>query len=113
LPSYREGLPKALIEACAIGRPIVTTDAVGCRECVMEGENGYMVPVGDHEELARKVELLVNDREMRLEFGKKSRELAENEFSIENVVEKHMEMYEKVLEKGEPQRAQRTRSGVV
>jgi len=97
LPSYREGLPKALIEACAIGRPIVTTDAVGCRECVIEGENGYMVPVGDHEELARKVALLGNDRELRLEFGKKSRKLAENEFSIENVVEKHMEMYEKVL----------------
>src|SRR5690606_3674297 len=47
LPSYREGLPKTLIEACAIGRPIVTTDAIGCKDCVDEGINGFKVPVGD------------------------------------------------------------------
>ena len=47
LPSYREGLPKSLIEACAVGRPIVTTDVPGCRECVKSGYNGYLVPAKD------------------------------------------------------------------
>ena len=54
LPSYREGLPKSLIEAMAIGRPIVTTDTPGCRECVDNGINGYLVPVQNSIELAKK-----------------------------------------------------------
>lgn len=96
LPSYREGLPKSLIEACAIGRPIVTTDAPGCKECVDDGINGYLVPVGDSKELANKIKLLVDDEYLRIDFGKKSRLKAEEEFSIDNVVEKTLKLYSDV-----------------
>jgi glycosyltransferase involved in cell wall biosynthesis len=97
LPSYREGLPKSLIEACAVGRPIITTDTQGCRECVIEGFNGYLVPVKDTALLAQRMEELINDREKRNTMGKNSRKLAEKEFSIKNVIEKHIEIYNCLL----------------
>ena len=59
LPSYREGLPKVLIEACAAGIPIVTTDAIGCRDCVEEGLNGFKVPVKSVIPLANAIEKLL------------------------------------------------------
>lgn len=93
LPSYREGLPKSLIEACAIGRPIITCDVPGCRECVLDGENGVLVPVKDSNSLADAIMGLVHSPELRNEFGRASRKLAEKEFSIENVVDKHFEIY--------------------
>lgn len=98
LPSYREGLPKSLIEACAIGRPIITTDAPGCRECV-NGRNGFLVPVGDHIKLADKLKLLLSDNEIRRKMGEESRKLAESEFSIETVIEKTFEFYSETEEK--------------
>lgn len=97
LPSYREGLPTSLIEACAIGRPIITTDAVGCRECVDEGLNGYKVPVKSVKELAEALEKLINSPEDRLRMGKYSREKAEKEFNKEVVIEKHLEIYNSLL----------------
>jgi glycosyltransferase involved in cell wall biosynthesis len=62
LPSYREGLPKSLVEAMASGCPIITTDTIGCRECVEEGFNGFLVPIGDHEILASRIEKLAKNR---------------------------------------------------
>ncbi|MCC8036009.1 MAG: glycosyltransferase family 4 protein [Rikenellaceae bacterium] len=94
LPSYREGLPKFLIEACAVGRPIVTTDAPGCKECVVEGVNGYMVPVRDTELLSLRIKELIEDQAKRELFGRKSRQHAEKYFSIEDVVKSHLEIYE-------------------
>ncbi|MDH6307766.1 glycosyltransferase involved in cell wall biosynthesis [Dysgonomonas sp. PFB1-18] len=99
LPSYREGLPKSLIEACAVGRPIVTTDTQGCRECVQDGYNGFLVPVKDYKELADKMDILINDRSERERMGLNSRILAETEFSIETVVERHLEIYNEMLER--------------
>jgi glycosyltransferase involved in cell wall biosynthesis len=93
LPSYREGLPKSLIEACAVGRPVITTDTQGCRECVIDNYNGYLVPVKDTEILARRMETLINDKEKRAAMGLNSRKLAEKEFSLENVIERHLEIY--------------------
>jgi len=61
LPSYREGLPKSLIEACAIGRPVITTNAPGCKECVIENYNGFLVPVKDHLLLAQNIAKLIDD----------------------------------------------------
>lgn len=97
LPSYREGLPKSLIEACAIGRPIVTTNTPGCKECVDDGFNGYLVPVGNSKELASKIKVLIDDEDLRMEFGKKSRLKAEKEFSIDNVVKKTLKLYSDVI----------------
>lgn len=93
LPSYREGLPKSLIEACAVGRPIVTTDVPGCRECVDDGVNGYLVPLKSVKELANAIEKLVKSTNKRVKFGLASRTKAEEEFSIENVISKHFDIY--------------------
>jgi glycosyltransferase involved in cell wall biosynthesis len=99
LPSYREGLPKSLIEACAIGRPIITTDVPGCRECVIDGYNGRMVPAKAVEPLAKAIEELCESKEKRIQMGINSRKLAEREFSIEQVVENTFSIYEEILNK--------------
>lgn len=93
LPSYREGMPKTLIEGCAMGRAIITTDAIGCRECVDDGVNGLIVPVKDSKSLAIAIELLVNDPEKIIQMGKASRIKAESEFDINFVIKKHLEIY--------------------
>lgn len=93
LPSYREGLPKSLIEACAIGRPIVTTDVPGCREVVQHGVNGYLVPEKNSIELAKAIEVLINDENLRILMGKKGREIAVKEFDIQSVIEKTLAIY--------------------
>lgn len=97
LPSYREGLPKSLIEACAIGRPIITTDVPGCRECVIDGYNGRMVPVKTVVPLANAIEELCESKSLRDKMGSNSRVLAEQEFSIESVIEKTFLIYEELL----------------
>lgn len=97
LPSYyREGLPKSLIEASAIGRPIVTTDSVGCREAVEDGVNGFLVPIKNADVLAEKLRTLIDNKSLRVLMGRKSRELAEQNFAIERVVNTHLEIYNKV-----------------
>ena len=93
LPSYREGMPKTLIEACAMGRAIITTDAIGCRECVDEGINGCKVPVKDAQSLADAIEFLVNHPNKIIEMGIASRLKAENEFDINSVISTHLEIY--------------------
>ena len=67
LPSYREGLPKALIEGAAYGLPIVTTDTVGCRDVVKDGVNGFLVPIKNSIELARAISVLIKDENLRFE----------------------------------------------
>ncbi len=99
LPSYREGLPKALIEACAVGRPIVTTDVPGCRECVDDGVNGYLVPLKSTQELADAIEKLILSPENRNTFGIASRKKAEKDFSIENVIKKTFSIYNILMPK--------------
>lgn len=98
LPSYREGMPKSLIEATAIGRAIITTDAVGCRECVDEGINGLKVPVYSVDELANAIETLINDKEMIVDMGKASRQKAIREFDVREVIKKHLEIYNSLIE---------------
>lgn len=97
LPSYREGLPKTLIEACAIGRPIVTTDAVGCKECVDEGVNGYKVPVGSILELAQAIEKLILNYDDIRTMGRAGRLKAEKEFDVKSVIQMHLDIYDEVL----------------
>ncbi len=93
-PSYREGLPKSLIEAAAVGLPIITTDTVGCRECVDDGINGFLVPVGNPNRLADKMAELIDDPLLMKEMGKASRIKAEREFSLKMVIEKTFALYE-------------------
>lgn len=94
LPSYREGLPKSLIEACAVGRPIITTNAPGCKEVVIDGYNGYLVPVKDTELLAEKIFELITNTTLRIEMGANSRKLAESQFSLSHVVDEHIKLYD-------------------
>lgn len=93
LPSYREGLPKALLEAASTGRPIVTTNTVGCREVVREGENGFLVPLFSTVELADALQRLIQEPELRSEMGRKGREMVEQEFAIEKVVSETLDAY--------------------
>ena len=97
LPSYREGLPKILIEAASCGRPIVTTDVPGCREAVKEGVNGYLVPAKNASALKDALLKLINDPETRLEMGKASREFAVNKFSNEIINENIFSVYQKAI----------------
>ena len=93
LPSYREGMPKSLIEACAVGRAIITTDAVGCRECVEEGINGFKVPVYSAKRLAKAIEDLISDKKLIERMGEYSRKKAERDFDVEDVISKHLTIY--------------------
>lgn len=93
LPSYREGLPKVLIEAAAAGRPIVTTDVPGCREVVRDGDNGLLVRAGDAEALADALARLIEKPELRQRMGVRSRVLAEQEFGLDAVVEQTLAVY--------------------
>jgi glycosyltransferase involved in cell wall biosynthesis len=94
LPSYREGLPKTLIEAAACGRPIVASDVPGCREVVRHGENGLLVPVWDASALAEALRRLLQNPNTRNEMGIRSRTIAEKEFSIELVISQTFELYQ-------------------
>lgn len=97
LPSYREGLPKSLIEACAIGRAIITSDTNGCRECVIPDYNGYLVPVKDPLKLAEAIQRIIQSPELLIKFGANSRALAEKEFDITSVLAKTLSIYTKLL----------------
>ncbi|WNL11556.1 glycosyltransferase family 4 protein [Aliarcobacter cryaerophilus] len=94
LPSYREGLPKVLIEAAACGRAIVTTDVPGCRDAIEPNVTGLLCEVKDTESLASMIEKLILDKDLRNSMGKEGRKLAEQEFDINKVVEKHFDIYE-------------------
>lgn len=97
LPSYREGLPKALVEAAACGRAVVTTDVPGCRDAIELGVSGVLVPVKSAPELADALEALIQEPERRLRMAKAGRELSERAFSIERIVEQHLAIYQEVL----------------
>lgn len=97
LPSYREGMPRTLIEACAMGRAIITTEAIGCRECVDEGINGLKVPIKDLQSLAKTIEVLVNNPNKIIEMGIASRVKAEKEFDIKSVIKTHLEIYNQCI----------------
>lgn len=94
---YMEGLPKSLIEADAIGRPIITTNSVGCKETVIDGENGFLIAPKDVDALTEKLDLLLGDAALRQKMGKASRAYAEKYFDIEVVIERHLNIYDELV----------------
>lgn len=94
---YREGLPKSVIEAEAIGRPIVTTDSVGCRDTVIDGKNGFMIPIKDSDALAMALKKLIDNPELRQTMGKNAREFAVGKFDINDVVKVHLNVYKSLM----------------
>lgn len=97
LPSYREGLPKVLLEAASCGRAIVTTDVPGCREIVRQSENGLLVPARNASALAEALQCLIENPVLRQHMGAKSREIALAEFSVEKVVADTLAVYQRLL----------------
>lgn len=98
LPTYREGLPRVLVEAAAMARPLVATDVPGCREVVQPGVNGLLVPPRDVPVLAEAIEQLLADPERRAGFGEMSRAMAEAKFSDRQVVGQILALYAALLE---------------
>lgn len=97
LPSYREGLPKGLVEAAACGRAVVTTDVPGCRDAIVPNVTGVLVPVKNPVALADAIQALAESPDLRRKLGRAGRELAENAFAIENIVEQHLTIYRELL----------------
>jgi glycosyltransferase involved in cell wall biosynthesis len=97
LPTYREGLPKSLLEAAACGLPLVATDVTGCREIVLPEINGVLVPPRDPAAIADAVLALAADPERRRRFGRASRRLAEEQFAEEMVVQRTMDLYRRLI----------------
>jgi len=97
LPSYREGMPRALMEAAAAGLPVVTTDVPGCREAILDGETGFLVPVRDGVALAAALRRLLTDADLRRTMAEAARRLARDEFSVEDFVARSLAAYDAVL----------------
>ena len=94
LPSYREGLSRTLLEAAASARPIVTSDAPGCREIVRPGENGLLAPVGDSDALAAALDELLRQPENWQKFGLAGRRRVAENFSLEKILAQTLDVYE-------------------
>ncbi len=100
LPSYyREGIPRSLIEAAAMGKPIITTDNIGCKEVVDDGENGFLVPIKNQEALSKAMIKFINlPQSNKIEMGKNSRKKAINKFDEELVINKYLNVINEILE---------------
>jgi len=101
LPSYREGTPRTLLEAAAMARPIVTTNAVGCREVVEDGHNGFLCRTKDAHDLAEQMALIAEMTPAEREaMGMRGREKVEREFDEQIVIKKYLETISSILEVG-------------
>ncbi|QDL39136.1 glycosyltransferase family 4 protein [Rhodoferax sediminis] len=85
LPSYREGTPRTVLEAMAMGRAVITTDAPGCRETVVDGDNGFLVPVKSIEALEQAMQRFIDAPALAQSMGRRSRQLAEDKYDVHKV----------------------------
>jgi glycosyltransferase involved in cell wall biosynthesis len=98
LPSYREGTPRTLLEAAAMGKPIITTNVVGCKEVVDHGVNGFLCEVKNAQDLALKMkEMLLLSEDQRTSMGKNGRLKMENEFDEQIVIQKYLQAIDLAL----------------
>lgn len=93
LPSYREGLPRTVLEAMSLAKPVVATDVAGCKDSVIENKTGYLVPAKNANALSVAIEKLILDKNLREQFGKNGRELAVQRFDIKPIVNAHLKLY--------------------
>jgi len=97
-PSYREGIPRAILEAMAMEKPIITTNSPGCKETVIDGWNGFLIPPKNSKALAEAMEKFLNlSSQQRERMGQNSRKLAAEKFAIDKVINKYIEIIEEVL----------------
>lgn len=97
LPSHSEGLPNVLLEAGASGLPLIATDIGGSREIVTNEINGYIINVGDAQNMAECLNKLINNNSLRTEMAKKAEEFINENYSIDSVSEKYIELYKTIL----------------
>lgn len=97
LPSYREGLPKSLVEAAAACRAVVTTDVPGCRDAIIPNKTGLLVPVKNSYKLAKALQWLIENPTKRNAMGRAGRKFAEKEFSIEKIAQHHLNIYQELI----------------
>lgn len=97
LPSYREGLPKVLLEAGASGRAVVTVDSPGCRDAVISEATGLVVPVRDSHALAEAMDRLLSDADLRKRLAKEARKVVEKRFSAATVTEQTLTVYRQLV----------------
>ena len=99
LPSYyREGVPRSLLEAAAMGKPLITTDTIGCRETVDDGINGFICKPKDPNDLSKKMELIINmGYKKRVEMGLKGRQKIEKEFDEQFVIDQYLSAIESII----------------
>ena len=97
LPSYREGLPRTALEAASMGLPIITSDTVGCKEAVSEGENGFLVDIGDASGIIDAIVALREHPERYHAMAEASRRKAVAEFDVQAIVAQHLELYNACL----------------
>lgn len=93
LPSYREGVPRTIIEAMSMNLAVITTDTVGCKDTIDHNISGILIPVGDTEALKNALERLINDRDLREKFAKNARQKATDQFDIKTVISRYLEIY--------------------
>ncbi|MDF2713170.1 MAG: epsD [Paenibacillus sp.] len=96
LPSYREGLPRSIIEAMAMNKPVIATNIRGCREEVLHGENGLLVKKEDAKELYESMLAMAEDRRKRERYGRRGREMVEEMFDEAVVIEKQIRLFNKL-----------------
>ena len=97
LPSYREGLPKSLIEAASCGLPIITSDVPGCREICIDNYNGYLVPYNNPSVISHTIVRLLKDENVQKKFGVNGLKLVKRYFSDEKVCEQFLKVYDLLL----------------
>jgi glycosyltransferase involved in cell wall biosynthesis len=99
LVSETEGVPRAVIEAAAAGKPIIATDVAGNRDSLVDGKTGFLVPLNDSEALADRIENLLSDSNLRSRIGQEARIYAEQNFNERKVTERIIEVYDEEIRK--------------
>ena len=95
--SRREGLPRALPQAMAVGRPVVAFDCDGAGEVCLDGKTGHLIEPGDLAKLEERLAKLANDAPLRTALGQAGRKLVEKEFTVEQLIERQYELYKRLL----------------
>ncbi len=99
LPSYREGIPRVLLESASLGLPLITTDTPGCREVVRTGENGILIPPRSADALQKAIIEIADNPALRQKYGEASRQRALNEFAMPIIMEKNAQVYRRLLKR--------------
>lgn len=97
-PSYREGLPKSLLEAASCKLPIISFNVTGCRSIVKDGINGFLIPFMNTDQMSNKTLNLINNEKMIIDFGKKGREIIKDKFTLRKINNDFLKLWFKVFE---------------